>query len=196
MTVTILLRGRPENVMIATIRLKEQQDLVVIVKTLHQERLELVTTATVHHREFRKRPMTVTTLLSDEEDASGTTVMVRFQLETVIRMFLADNSPVRRRASPPRGGRIRHDSDNSPPRRCQEYRSSSPPRRQKSDDSDLSPPRKFRKIEEPKKIKKEEPDSDIETFGKTLDGKRSGLQSAIDLKDESDKLRAKNDKVL
>uniref|UniRef100_A0A8R1HMW5 BUD13 homolog n=1 Tax=Caenorhabditis japonica TaxID=281687 RepID=A0A8R1HMW5_CAEJA len=83
--------------------------------------------------------------------------------------------------SPPRR-RNRRNSDSSPPRR---------PRRQNSDD-DLSPPRKNRKIEEPKKIKKEEPDSDTE---KTLDGKRSGLQSAKDLKEESDRLRAKNEKM-
>ncbi|CAO4370800.1 unnamed protein product [Caenorhabditis nigoni] len=107
----------------------------------------------------------------------------------------SDSSPPRRRQrqdsdnSPPRG-RSRRDSDNSPPRRRD--RDSSPPRRRRGDD-DLSPPRKSRKIEEPKMIKKEEPDE--ESHGRTLDGKRSGLQSARDLKEESDKLRAKNSKM-
>ncbi|EFP13322.1 hypothetical protein CRE_12200 [Caenorhabditis remanei] len=113
----------------------------------------------------------------------------------------SDNSPVRRRASPPR--RTRHDSDNSPPRaRARRDSDNSPPRRRDRDSSpprrrrdDSSPPRKTRKIEEPKMIKKEEPDSDTEVSRKTLDGKRSGLQSAKDLKEESDKLRAKNAKV-
>ncbi|EGT56718.1 hypothetical protein CAEBREN_10888 [Caenorhabditis brenneri] len=110
----------------------------------------------------------------------------------------SNNSPVRRRQSSPpsRNRRDRHDSDNSPPRQRarQDDRDSSPPRHRKHHDDDLSPPRKSRRVEEPKMIKKEEPDDDGE-YGKTLEGKKSGLQSAKDLKEESDKLKAKNAKM-
>lgn len=117
-------------------------------------------------------------------------------------MHFSESPSARNRRSPPRTRRDRHDSDNSPPRnRSRRDSDNSPPRRRPSSparrrkDDDLSPPRKSRKIEEPKKIKKEEPDSDTETSGRTLEGKRSGLQSARDLKEESDKLRAKNSKM-
>lgn len=118
----------------------------------------------------------------------------------------SDSSPPRRRqASPPR--RQRHDSDNSPPRQRRRHdsdnspprrRDASPPRGRRRHDSDNSPPRRGRRrdsgdLSPPRKVKKEEPDSDQE--GKTLEGKRSGLQSAKDLKEESDRLRAKNAKM-
>uniref|UniRef100_A0A1I7U694 BUD13 homolog n=1 Tax=Caenorhabditis tropicalis TaxID=1561998 RepID=A0A1I7U694_9PELO len=118
----------------------------------------------------------------------------------------SDNSPPRRPRqrndsdnSPPRASqRKRRDSDNSPPRRRRRDSDNSPPRRggRGRKDDDLSPPRKSRRVDEPKVIKKEEPDSDSGEGKKTLEGKRSGLQSAKDLREESDRLREKNAKLV
>ncbi|XGW02476.1 hypothetical protein V3C99_014482 [Haemonchus contortus] len=130
----------------------------------------------------------------------------------------SDQSPPRKRERP---GRKRNDSDSdlSPPRRHE--RSSkhpavktevdsdqSPPRkdcsrvRTKGSDSDQSPPRKHgrpssrrqesekhreRRIATPERLGKEPQ--------KTLDGKVAGLQSAADLKKESEKLREREAKM-
>ncbi|CAB3402878.1 unnamed protein product [Caenorhabditis bovis] len=120
----------------------------------------------------------------------------------------SDNSPPRRK-SPTK--RQRHDSDNSPPRRNHSSDHSPPRRRQRRDsdnspprkrntDKDLSPPRRSRKAEADdscsKKVKQEvDSDDDRKDFSKTLDGKMAGLQSAKALREESDKIRARDAKL-
>ncbi|CAB3402877.1 unnamed protein product [Caenorhabditis bovis] len=130
----------------------------------------------------------------------------------------SDNSPprqARRRHdsdnSPPRQARRRHDSDNSPvrnrknsdhspPRRRQRRDSDNSPPRKRNTDKDLSPPRRSRKAEADdscsKKVKQEvDSDDDRKDFSKTLDGKMAGLQSAKALREESDKIRARDAKL-
>ncbi|PAV75322.1 hypothetical protein WR25_00940 [Diploscapter pachys] len=131
-----------------------------------------------------------------------------------------DQSPPRRRhrhdsdSSPPRKStRTRHDSldqspprrkgrkdsDSSPPRRSR--KSPSPKRRIKQESPDLSPPRKSsRKSPSPKRRIKEEPvDSDAspprERQTKTLDGKKAGLQSAKNLREETDRLKRNEEEM-
>ncbi|KAF8381462.1 hypothetical protein PRIPAC_70604 [Pristionchus pacificus] len=107
----------------------------------------------------------------------------------------SDASPPRRRrdsdASPPR--RNRRDSDASPPRR-RKNSDSSPPRRR---ERDSSPPRRprgaaspngERRPASPKRIK-EEPVDENDGQTRTLDGKKAGLQSAKDLREEGMMMR-------
>ncbi|KAE9550599.1 hypothetical protein FO519_006190 [Halicephalobus sp. NKZ332] len=88
----------------------------------------------------------------------------------------SDSSPPRRRRdSPPR--RRRHDSDESPPRR---NRDPSPPRR-KRHDSDESHPRRSKRSPSP---------------GKTLDGKKAGLVSAAEMREEMTKLKERESNTM
>lgn len=103
----------------------------------------------------------------------------------------SDASPPRRRrdsdASPPRR---RRDSDNSPPRK-QRRNDLPPPRRQSFKNEDLSPPRLPKS--EPGEIK-EEPDISPprnDSSGKTLGGKKAGLQNAKAMKLELQLLKEK-----
>ncbi|CAD6187650.1 unnamed protein product [Caenorhabditis auriculariae] len=132
----------------------------------------------------------------------------------------SDNSPPRPSRkrhdfdnSPPRPPRKRHDSDSSPPRRSRQERSPSPKRLKK--EADLSPPRRYRRNSDsspprknrrqspqtsrrpssPKRIKRESDDERENSKQKTLDGKVAGLQSARALKEESDRLRAREAKM-
>ncbi|CAI5444688.1 unnamed protein product [Caenorhabditis angaria] len=110
----------------------------------------------------------------------------------------SDNSPVRRNDS---RSRKRHDSDNSPPRRKDDRDSDvSPPRKQRRrNDSDNSPPRMKDRDNSPprrnREIKKEIDSDDDSVAKKTLDGKKAGLQSARDLKEEGERIRRKEAKM-
>ncbi|GMR33769.1 hypothetical protein PMAYCL1PPCAC_03964, partial [Pristionchus mayeri] len=101
----------------------------------------------------------------------------------------SDASPPRRRerdSSPPR--RNRRDSDASPPRK-RKHSDSSPPRRRERDSSpprrkrEASPSIVDRRAASPKRIKEEPVDED-DGQARTLDGKKAGLQSAADLREE------------
>ncbi|GMT03430.1 hypothetical protein PENTCL1PPCAC_25604 [Pristionchus entomophagus] len=116
----------------------------------------------------------------------------------------SDASPPRRTRcdsdnSPPRATRRRRDLDASPPRRNRRDSDASPPRKRRNSDSspprrkerDLSPPRRKREASpngerrpsSPKRIK-EEPADEEDGQTRTLDGKKAGLQSAKDLREE------------
>lgn len=121
------------------------------------------------------------------------------------------DSPPRRRhdsdGSPPR----RNDPDNSPPRRKSRWNNSpskqadsdvSPLRkRTKGSDSDNSPPRARKKgsdsdISPPRKGRNSDSDISPPRMKKTLDGKKAGLQNAMDLKDELIMIRQKEKRMM
>lgn len=92
------------------------------------------------------------------------------------------------------------DSDNSPPRKSRKVDSdNSPPRRGGGEDSDISPPRRGggdSDISPPRKGRGSDSDISPPRLKKTLDGKKAGLQNALDLKDELKMIRDKERRVM
>merc|ERR1711915_482436 len=128
-----------------------------------------------------------------------------------------DTSPHRRKHDSDVSSSRRYDLDNPSPR--QKHASdASPPRRRRHDynasrtnsnqtrignqeDSDISPPRKHcalsdSDISPPRKRRGSDSDVSPPRLKKTLDGKKAGLQNAIDLKDELDMIRGKEKQMM